>query len=168
MPAGTAPTAPSATTPLAGTGPTGPGRNSSAAAARCGSIFQFAVFITDQTPLKLGWPPTRSIAPPAVALWVAAVGAWAAAVGAALLAVSVAIDPSNPKRANTFIFLFRTFPLVSRTYNELPRRNSYFSLGSAPSFGAPVPLEPMNTLRPSVKVTSRPFALQAGRQRASF
>ena len=32
------------------------------------------------------------------------------------------------------------------------------SVGSAPSFGAPVPDEPMNSLRPSVNVTSRPLA----------
>src|SRR5215203_6699533 len=32
------------------------------------------------------------------------------------------------------------------------------SVGSRPSFGAPVPDDPMNSLRPSAKVTSRPFA----------
>ena len=50
------------------------------------------------------------------------------------------------------------------------RRQSYFgaSLASAPSFGAPVPDEPMNSLRPSGKVTSRPFALQIGVQALSF
>ena len=40
---------------------------------------------------------------------------------------------------------------------------SYFSVASEPSLGAPVPDEPMNSLRPSGKVTSRPLALQAGR-----
>ena len=47
---------------------------------------------------------------------------------------------------------------------------SYFgaSLASAPSFGAPVPDEPMNSLRPSGKVTSRPLALQIGVQARSF
>ncbi len=45
---------------------------------------------------------------------------------------------------------------------------AYFSLASAPSFGAPVPEEPMNTFRPSRKVTSRPLALQAGMQRLSL
>ena len=35
---------------------------------------------------------------------------------------------------------------------------SYFSVGSRPSRGAPVPEEPMKILRPSVKVTSRPLA----------
>ena len=47
---------------------------------------------------------------------------------------------------------------------------AYFgiSVGSAPSFGAPVPDEPMNSLRPSGKVTSRPLALQAGVQRLSL
>jgi len=47
---------------------------------------------------------------------------------------------------------------------------AYFgmSVGSAPSFGAPVPDEPMNSLRPSGKVTSRPLALQIGVQALSF
>ena len=44
----------------------------------------------------------------------------------------------------------------------------YFSVLSEPSFGAPVPDEPMNSLRPSGKVTSRPFALQIGVQALSF
>ena len=34
-----------------------------------------------------------------------------------------------------------------------------FSVGSLPSLGAPVPDEPMNSLRPSAKVRSRPLAL---------
>ena len=45
---------------------------------------------------------------------------------------------------------------------------AYFSVGSEPSFGAPVPDEPMNSLRPSGKVTSRPLALQIGVQALSF
>jgi len=45
---------------------------------------------------------------------------------------------------------------------------AYFSEASAPSLGAPVPDEPMNSLRPSGKVTSRPFALQIGVQALSF
>ena len=49
-----------------------------------------------------------------------------------------------------------------------PRVGRYRSEGSAPSLGAPVPDEPMNTLRPSGKVTSRPLALQAGWQRLSL
>jgi len=36
-------------------------------------MFQFALFMTDQTPLKFGWPPTRSIVPLA-ALWAAVFG----------------------------------------------------------------------------------------------
>src|SRR6202050_1859265 len=98
MPAGTDPTAPKATMALAGTGTTGPGRSSSAALARCGSMFQLAVFMTDQTPLKLGCPPTRSIAPLAGVLC-------AAVVGAAKLWVSAATDPVNVTRAHTFVFL---------------------------------------------------------------
>ena len=43
------------------------------------------------------------------------------------------------------------------------------SVLSAPSFDiAPVPDEPMNSLRPSGKVTSRPLALQMGVQALSF
>jgi hypothetical protein len=103
MPAGTEPTAPNATIALAGTGTTGPARSSSAALARCGSTSQLAVFITDQTPLKLGCPATRSIAPLLGALW-------AAAVGAAKTGVSAATDPVKLTRANTLIFLFRTSP----------------------------------------------------------
>ena len=38
------------------------------------------------------------------------------------------------------------------------------SLGSAPSLGAPVPEDPINTFLPSGKVTSLPFAIQRGRQ----
>jgi hypothetical protein len=50
------------------------------------------------------------------------------------------------------------------------RVEAYFgvSLASAPSFGAPVPDEPMNSLRPSGNVTSRPLALQIGVQALSF
>ena len=76
-----------------------------------------------------------------------------------------ATDPAKLSSPNTFILLFRNFPLSQRRPDV---RGGYFSFGSAPSFGAPVPLEPMNTLWPSKKVTSRPFALQAGRQRASL
>ena len=42
------------------------------------------------------------------------------------------------------------------------------SVGSEPSVGAPVPDEPMNSFLPSGNVTSRPLALQAGRQSLSF
>src|ERR1700760_2062581 len=98
MPAGTEPPAPKATMAFAGTGTTGPGRNSRAALARCGSMSQLAVFITDQTPLKLGWPPTRSIAPAgllcAAAAGAAAAGAPAAgAADAAKLGLRAASDP---------------------------------------------------------------------------
>ena len=41
-------------------------------------------------------------------------------------------------------------------------------VASAPSFGAPVPEEPMNSLRPSGKVTSRPLARHFGVHSASF
>src|SRR5882757_401536 len=145
MPAGTEPTAPRATIALAGTGTTGPARNSSAALARCGSISQLAVFITDQIPLRLGCPATRSIAPPVGVLWTAAGGAaLGAAVGAAKLWVSAATDPVRVTRANTLIFLFRTSPFGQTHW--MFAAGFYFSFGSAPSFGAPVPLEPMNTL----------------------
>lgn len=42
------------------------------------------------------------------------------------------------------------------------------SVGSEPSVGAPVPDEPMNSFLPSGNVTSRPLALQAGRQSLSL
>src|ERR1700721_2999585 len=103
MPAGTDPTAPKATMAFAGTGTTGPGRVSRAALARCRSMFPFAVFMTDQTPLKLGCPPMRSIAPLAGVLW-------AAAGGAAWLWLSAATEPVKVTRAHNLIFLFRTPP----------------------------------------------------------
>ena len=50
----------------------------------------------------------------------------------------------------------------------LTAAKGYFSVWSEPSFGAPVPDEPMNSLRPSGNVTSRPFARHSGLHSASF
>ncbi len=56
MPPGTAPTAPSAMTFGAGTGPCGPFCSDSAGRAMCISRSQFAVFMACQMPLKSGFP----------------------------------------------------------------------------------------------------------------
>ena len=50
----------------------------------------------------------------------------------------------------------------------LTAAKGYFSVWSEPSFGAPVPDEPMNSLRPSGKVTSRPLARHFGLHSPSF
>ena len=51
---------------------------------------------------------------------------------------------------------------------EFIQQRSHLIQETLASFGAPVPEEPMNSLRPSGKVTSRPFARHSGLHRASF
>src|SRR5947207_9976174 len=46
---------------------------------------------------------------------------------------------------------------LTRRRRRRPERRYFFSLASLPSFGAPVPDEPRNSLLPFAKVTSRPF-----------
>ena len=69
----------------------------------------------------------------------------------AAAAAGVASKPTTPAQtaAVSSIDFVIVFPLGPR----------YRSVGSRPSRGAPVPDEPMNSLRPSPNVMSRPFAL---------
>src|ERR1700730_2473054 len=118
IPAGTEPTAPKATMALAGTGTTGPGRSSSAARAKCGSMSQLALFITCQTPLKFGCPLTRGIA----AVVVAALCAATAGAGAASLCVSATAEAIKAINAGSIVLLFRTPPPVYSSYLFRPAK----------------------------------------------
>src|SRR5204863_6646503 len=78
--------------------------------------------------------------------------------GAALCAAS----PAAADTAHTLVNSHRAqmhFERMMGPTNDALREMRYFWPGSAPSVGAPVPDDPMNSVRPSWNVRLRPFAL---------
>ncbi len=68
------------------------------------------------------------------------------------------VDEHGEPLADVMVQALHLRTVDGRTIVGVKPSHAHFSLASVPSRGAPVPDEPMNSLRPSVSVRSRPFA----------